>query len=177
MLNIKIHDGKGRFFENVIMHFEKDEIPENILDVLLSSVNLCYSENPIGLDKTGKTFTFFDNIGFVAKDGKLSEPKINRWAINDNFVNFEVCRWLNCIANVYSTLFFHWRVRDVNDKTIYPMPDGRDYKQFDDIEVKSTFVEKVGLRLQYNDNGDFSCLEVMFEMRIHQAKIENNEND
>lgn len=162
------YDVAARAYENVTLRFEKEEIPDSILNILLSSMNLCYSENLIGLDKNGEIFTFFDNVGTVAKNGKLVEPVINRWAINGSTVNFEVCRWLSGIVNVYSALFFHWRVKNVNGKMIYPMPDERAYKQFDDIEVKSTFVERIGLRIQYDESGDFSCLEVMFEMKFHE---------
>ena len=56
MLTFIVNNGKGYPYENVTVRFEKDEIPESILNILLSSMNLCYSENLIGLDKNGEIF-------------------------------------------------------------------------------------------------------------------------
>ena len=166
MLTFIVNNGKGYPYENVTVRFEKDEIPDNILNILLISMNLCYSENRIGLDKNGEIFTFFDNVGFVAKSGKLIEPVINRWAINGYTVNFEVCKWLNTITKIYSSLFFHWCVKDSDGKMF--RPNDKDWKVYGDIEIKTAFVERIGMRLQYNENGDFSCLEVMFEMKLRE---------
>ena len=47
-------------------------------------------------------------------------------------------------------------------------PNDKDWKVYGDIEIKTAFVERIGMRLQYNDNGDFSCLEVMFEMKLYE---------
>ena len=72
MLTFIVNNGKGYPYENVTVRFEKDEIPDSILNILLSSMNLCYSENLIGLDKNVRFLPFLIKLDLSLRVESLS---------------------------------------------------------------------------------------------------------